>query len=244
MNISVVTASTLTDLTSDEEIQGMVGPGTVAKATSIATGPKSLATELELAFTVPGTVRAVIEEAREGADAVVIDCMLDPGLAAAREAVEVPVVGAAESGMHLAAMLAHEFSIVTVTDTIRPSLEQGAERYGLRSKLASVRAVDLPMDEFEADLERLLRLLVEQSVAAIEDDGAHAILFGCTGMKSCVTGLERELAQRGYPGVPVVDPLPAAVKMAELLVDLQLSQSRLTYVPPLTRDFTGYDELI
>ena len=61
-------------------------------------------------------------------DAVVIDCMGDPALGAAREATSIPVLGPAQTSMHLAALLAHSFSIVTVLDSVVPLLEDLATR--------------------------------------------------------------------------------------------------------------------
>jgi allantoin racemase len=47
----------------------------------------------------PGVVDAAIKAEADGAEAVVIDCMLDPGLDAAREAVSIPVIGCGEAAM-------------------------------------------------------------------------------------------------------------------------------------------------
>jgi Asp/Glu/hydantoin racemase len=61
---------------------------------------------------------------------------------------------------------------------LRTQLENEARLYGVDDELASVRAVDLPVLALEQDLERTRALLVEQAVLAVEQDGAHAIIFG------------------------------------------------------------------
>lgn len=64
--------------------------------------------------------------------------------------------------------------------------------------------------------------MVEQGKKAIEEDGAEVLILGCTGM----TGMAQKLSEA--LGVYVIDPLPTAVKLAETLVSLKLSQSKLT----------------
>lgn len=241
MHVRVITPITTEGFTTVDDFKGVTRPDTVVSVTGIATGPASIESEFDEAFALPGTVVRILEAERDGADAVVIDCMGDPALDAGREVVDIPVVGASQAAMHLAAMLAHEFSVVTVLGTLRPLFENAAERYGVRSKLTSVRSVEMPVLELEADPERLVGALVDESVRAIEEDGAHAIVFGCTGMKGCAVGLERGLVERGYGGVPVVDPVAAAAKVAEALVDLGLTQSRLTHATPREKPLTGYE---
>ncbi len=130
---------------------------------------------------------------------------------------------------------------MTVLESCIPMMENQAKVYGVADKLASVRAVNIPVLELEDDRERLVNALVEESVQAIEQDGAHVIIFGCTGMIGCAGEVQRGLAARGYGGIPVIDPVPAAIKIAEALVDLGLSHSRRTYMPPRAKRIEGYD---
>jgi allantoin racemase len=127
-----------------------------------------------------------------------------------------------------------------VLDAVVPLLEDLAATYGLSSKLRSVRSVDIPVLELD-DHDRLVAALAEESIRAIEDDGAHAIVFGCTGMLGCADGLRATLAERGYPGIPVIDPVIAAFKIAEALVDLGLTPSQRTYPTPRQKELVGYD---
>jgi allantoin racemase len=208
----------------------------------IATGPASIECELDEALAVPGTVAKIIEAERDGVDAVVIDCMGDPGLRPARECVSIPVIGPAETAMHIAAMLGHTFSVVTVLDNIRSMLDNQAAVYGLPSKLASVRSVNIPVLELESDFGRVTRALIEQATIAVEQDGADAIIFGCTGMLGCAEGVRAGLLSRGLD-VPVIDPVPTAVRFAIALVDAGLSQSKRTYRSPPAKPIVGYDDI-
>jgi allantoin racemase len=205
----------------------------------IDTGPGSIESEFEIAMSVPGTVEKAIEAEREGADAIIIDCMGDPGLRATREVVSIPVLGPAETAMHVAAMLGHRFSVVTVLRRLRAQFENEAAVYGLSGKLASVRHVDIPVLELEDDLVDTRARLVEQAVIAVEQDGAEAIIFGCTGLMGCAAAVREGLLARGID-IPVIDPIPTAVSVAAALARVGLSQSKLTYPMPPKKELVGY----
>jgi len=241
--IRVITPIVTEGFSRAEDFQPAAGVETELSHARIERGPASIECEFDEALAVPDTVARIIEAERDGVDAVVIDCMGDPGMKPGREAVSIPVLGPGQATMHLAAVLGHRFSVITVIENCIPMMENQARVYGVAEKLASVRAVHIPVLELEQDQQRLTDALVEQSVMAIEDDGAHAIIFGCTGMIGCAQEVQQGLARRGYGGVPVIDPMPATIKLAEALVDLGLSHSKRTYATPPTKRVVGYDAL-
>ncbi|MDI7276270.1 MAG: aspartate/glutamate racemase family protein, partial [Anaerolineae bacterium] len=98
-------------------------PGTEVSVVSLEWGTDAIEVRADDAWAAPGVLSRAIEAEREGIDAVIIGCMDDPGLHAAREAVRIPVVGPAEASMHLAAMLAHRFSIITTRSEDIPAVE-------------------------------------------------------------------------------------------------------------------------
>ena len=206
-------------------------PDARISAVSLEHGPASVECQLEDALAAPGVVAAAIQAERDGVDAVIIDCMNDPGMEAAREAVSIPVVGAAQASMLLASLLAHKFSVIsTAARDVYPTALL-ARRYGLASSHASTRWVDIPVLELRQDPSKLLELLVDESLRAIQHDGAQAIVFGCTGMRGMAAAVQQELRQAGNDAI-VIDPSLAALKWAEMLVDLKLAHSQRTY-PPL-----------
>jgi allantoin racemase len=196
-------------------------------------GPASIESFYEDAIAAPQVVLRAVQAERDGVDAVIIDCMADPGLQAARETVSIPVVGAAHSSMLLASILAHKFSVISTAARDVYPIELLVRRYGLKDKFASTRWVDIPVLDLKADRDRLLAALTAASVEAIRRDGAHALVFGCTGMIGMASLLEKELAKQHLDAI-VIDPTLAALKWAEMLVDLQLAPSRWSY-PLLSR---------
>ncbi len=214
-------------------------PGTEISVTLLDKGPASIESRYDEAVAVPDIVRKVVEAEKDGVDAVIIECMADPGLQAAREMVSIPVIGPAETAMHVASMLAHRFSLVIVLDRRVPMFHEHAHRMGVAERLASVRAVNIPVLEL-GDTERVVKALVEQSVVAVREDGAHLIVIGCTGMIGLAEVVERGLVGQGIADVPVIDPGILAIKVAEALADLGLSHSKRTYLTSPEKEIVGY----
>src|SRR5216684_3474527 len=97
-------------------LQRLSAPGTEVDIVDVPEGPGSIESAYEEYLSVPGTLRHVQEAARQGYAGAIIGCFGDPGLDAARELVEMPVVGPAEASMLLACTLGHRFSVVPVLD--------------------------------------------------------------------------------------------------------------------------------
>ncbi len=239
--IRVITPIVTEGFRREEDLQLLADPYTEISQVQIERGPASIECEFDEALAVPDTVAKIVEAERDGVDATVIDCMGDPGLRPAREMVSIPVLGPAETSMHLACMLGHKFSVVTVLERLRPQFENEAKLYGVAEKLASVRAVDIPVLDLHDDQENVVRALVRESVKAVTEDGADVIIFGCTGMLGCAQAVEEGLKELGYDGVPVIDPVPATVKVAAAMVDLGLTQSKRTYPAPPPKRIVGYE---
>jgi allantoin racemase len=214
-------------------------PDTEISVALLEKGPASIESRYDEVVAVPGVVRRIVEAEKDGVDAVIIDCMADPGLEAAREMVSIPVIGPGQTAMHFAGMLAHRFSVITVLDSAAPMFDLAAVRAGVAERLASVRAVNIPVLEL-GDTERVIRALTEQSGKAVTDDGAHLIVFGCTGMIGLAGDVKEGLEDLGIVDVPVLDPPILAVKVAEALADMGLSHSKRTYPLPPQKEIVGY----
>jgi allantoin racemase len=223
-----------------QEAYGRAGrSGTEISAVAIDTGPASIESMRDEALAIPGVLSRVRDAEVEGVDAVILDCMGDPGLDAARELASIPIIGPAQGAMHLAATLAFRFSVVTVLEQSIPGVHRQILCYGLAGKVASVRAIDIPVLEIGEDRERVTRAVIEESARAVREDGAHIIVPGCTEMIGMAPLVQEGLRERGCE-VPVIDPLAAAVKLAEGLVDLGLAHSKRTYPQPPDKEIVGY----
>lgn len=240
MRIHVVTPVTTSGLSGAADFAPFARPGTEVTHTNLDYGPVSIESYFDEALAQPDTIAKVLAAESSGAHAALIDCMGDPGLQAAREVTSMLVLGPAQTSMHIAALLAHNFSVVTTMTSAVRMFWDLARQYGIGEKLISVRPVEIPVLELH-DAKRLDAALLTQSIAAIEDDGAHAIVFGCTAMRGHAERLRESLTARGHEGIPLIDPTIATLKIAEALVDLGLTPSARTYPTPPTKKIVGYE---
>ena len=165
------------------------------------------------------TVSDIVSEAT-GIDAHIIACFDDTGLEAARCLASAPVVGIGEAAFHMASFLAHRFSVVTTLSRSIPAIENNLLRYGLERRCARVRAAEIPvldLDRPGSDSEARIGAEIGRALA---EDRSEAIVLGCAGMAD----LAGRLSARH--GVPVVDGVAAAVKLAEGLVALGLRTAK------------------
>ncbi len=241
MKLRIITPIITTGFAGAAQFTSLVRAGTEVSHVGITRGPASIESAFDEALAVPDTIARIVEAEQDGVDAVVINCMGDPGLKAGREAVSIPVIGPCEASMHVAAMLGHTFSILTVLARLRTQFEHLAAVYGLREQLASVRSVEIPVLDLDADRLRMEEALVKQAQEAVERDGAHVLIFGCTGMLGAADQVQLGLAARGHEDVPVIDPMVAAIGLAEALVGMRLSHSKRTYPLPPAKRIVGYD---
>jgi allantoin racemase len=236
MRVLVINANTSEEMTRDigEEAHRYARPGTEIETATPAWGPRSIEGHYEEKLAAVATIEVVRERATEF-DAVVIACYGDPGLFAAREISPVPVVGIAEASMLMACTVAHRFSIVTVLPRVRPWLEDVVRLHGLEGRCASIRTTPLTVLDCERDPTAAEREIVIASRAAVAEDGAEAICLGCAGMGPLDKAVQDQL------GIPVLDGVACAVKLAEGLVDYGLSTSRVAaFKEPEPKEFVNY----
>ncbi len=236
MKIRVIAPVTTKEFLPEEEEAFRVAarPETEISMVGLDRGPAMIESEYELALAVPDLLVKVKQAETKGMDAVIIYCAADPGLYAARELVSIPVVGLAETSFHLASILAHRFSVVTILERLVPVFDRLFKKYEVTEKVASVRVVNIPAMELRKDIARLINATTEASLQAVREDSAHAIVLGCGGMIEVVEPVEQALANRGF-AVPVINSLLAALKLAESLVEMGLAPSKRTYPAPPPR---------
>jgi len=204
--------------------------GTEVACVHLEKGPESIEDQYDEALAVPGILDEVKKAEDEGYDGVLISCYGDPGLKPARELANIPIVGPAETSMLFASALGQRFSIVTIVREVVPLMEDNARILGVE-KLASVRYVGIPVLELENE-DKLQEALFRESLKAVEQDRAHVIILGCTGMIDVASTLSRRLREEKGYDIPVIDPAMISLKFLESLIKLGLKQSRLTYMMP------------
>lgn len=236
MKILVINPNTSREMTLgiDKMAKKYARPDTEVVTVCSRKGPRTIESSYEESLVAEGVLERVIEGNKQKFDAIVIACYGDPHLHSAKEISDVPVFGIAESSMHLACLLGYKFSIVTVLETARPIFEELVKRVGLEDKCASIRTTALSVADLEKDPSVTLKVLTEAASLAIRQDGAEVICLGCAGMAGLDKSMELSL------GVPVLDGVVCAVKIAEITYEYKLRQSKIkAYKKPEPKEFVG-----
>ncbi|MFO1261193.1 MAG: aspartate/glutamate racemase family protein [Sphingomonadaceae bacterium] len=211
-----------------EDLAALAKEGITLSSAFIAEGPPSIESRFDEVFCVPGLIALALEAERDGVDALVIDCMGDPGLAPVREAVAIPVLGVAQTAMAVAALFAQRFGVVTVLDRTTTMINELVDIYGHRDHYVGCRPVGIPVLQIHDDMARLQAELAQAALWLVEQKEAAAIIMGCTGFLGCAEAIRMHLASAGYR-IPVIDPVPTAIASAAALAGLGLAQSQISY---------------
>ncbi|MBB4144528.1 aspartate/glutamate racemase family protein [Rhizobium rhizoryzae] len=184
--------------------------------------PVSIEGGADEAMAVPGMLAEIRKGEKQGVDAYVLACFDDPGLHAAREVAKGPVIGICQAGIQVAMTISRRFSIVTTLPRSIPIIEDLVCDYGADRHCRRVRSIDLPVLGLEEDPAAAERLLIREIEAAKKEDGAEAIILGCAGMSALCERLQT------VTGVPVIDGVTAAIKLAEALVGAGYTTSKVS----------------
>lgn len=215
-------------------------PDTDVYAVSPSTGPESIESMYDEYLAVPGVLSEIIKGDREEhADAFIIACFGDPGLLAAKEVTEKPVIGIAQAAFTVAKMIAPNFSVVYVLDRSEQVVRESLHLHGVEQFCKSCRSTGLGVLDFDKDPEAGLRALAEQGRKCVEDDGAECVVLGCAGFVQFVDALNQKL------GVPVIDGVSPAVKICEALVDMGCKTAKKNlWANPEPKNILGLQDIV
>jgi allantoin racemase len=132
-------------------------------------------------------------------DAYLIACFGDPGLDAARELTDAPVVGIGEAAYQAASMVARRFAIVTTLPRSIPALEDALDRQGIRGRCVGIAALNIPVAEQGSHNPDTTDAIIETGRRLVDEQRAEALVLACGGMSDVATAVREAL------GVPVSD---------------------------------------
>jgi allantoin racemase len=242
MRILIVNPNTSAAMT--EKIRAaaraVAAPGTEILAVNPADGPVSIEGYYDEVFSVPGLLAEIAKgEAfskgeASGVSAHIIACFDDTGLEAARSLASAPVIGIGEAAFHLASLVAHRFAVVTTLSRSIPAIETNLMKYGLASRCAKVRACEVPVLALDDPASNASAQISAEIERARHEDRAEAIVLGCAGMADLAMRLTEQ------HGLPVIDGVASAVKLAEACGVLGLKTSKTgAYATPLSKTYLG-----
>lgn len=207
------------------EWERYASPGTEIEEVRVLKGAQTIESIYDAEMAAPFVLQLVEQAAQEGADGIIIYCMLDPALLAAREIVDIPVMGTGLTCYVTAVALGDRFSVISPIPSglaVRSMLRV----YGLEQHLASERSIELPVADLRNNLQVLKELMLEEGKRAVEEDGAQVIVPGCGEIYGIAQELTTEL------GVPVLDPRATVLGFAEMLIRMSLTHSKRAYPRP------------
>jgi allantoin racemase len=205
-------SETITDVMAGEARRS-ASPTTEIVASTARFGALYIENRVDAAIAAHAVLDALAERAPE-VDAAIVAAFGDPGLGAAKELVDIPVVGVSEAAFLTAWSLGRRYSIVCLTRRLRAWYIECAVEHGLAGRLASVRALDVPLADVARAKDKLADRVVALSLRTVEEDDAEVVIVGGGPM----AGLARQVASR-IP-VPTLDGVTCAVRLAESLAGL------------------------
>jgi allantoin racemase len=214
-------------------LQGHAAAGTEVLVEPTAIGPAAIESAHDAALVVPELIRLAPLAEKRGVGAVIIGCFSDPGLDALREMLSIPVIGPGAASLHLAAQLGTRLSVLTPSGRGYGRVAARLRALGLSPLLASVRGIDLSVLDFATQKPGALDKATEAARIAVERDGADVLVLGCMSMAflPCIC---EQLGER--VGVPVVNPVVAAIKVAETVIAMKLAHSKVAWPRPKPQD--------
>ncbi|MBI4195067.1 MAG: hypothetical protein HY526_08315, partial [Betaproteobacteria bacterium] len=178
---------------------------------------------------------------RRGFDAFLIGNIGDPGLRAAREIANIPVLGLCETALHVACMMGRNFSLVTINEKFTPRIIDNVERYGCASQLAAVSRirVDRILNLNAGFTDRKARKnIIDQFLKAanVNVEAGAEVVIAAGGVLMAL--LAEAGVHQAAKQTPVLNGITALVKTAEAVVKMDRIMDggwvskRLYYAPP------------
>ena len=152
---------------------------------------------------------------RDGFDAVIIHCFIDPGLRAARQRVRIPVVGPGEVTLSAGSTLSGKIGMVTPSNETVDSHWEQLRELGLEKQFVGIEAIECPLLPFPQQDARVMTDALVAAGRRLVAKGAELICpSGLAYIPIRVSAVE---ASRKLE-IPVLDPGLLSVKTAEMLV--------------------------
>jgi Asp/Glu/hydantoin racemase len=160
------------------------------------------------------SVLEILADHEGDCDAAIVDAFGDPGLFAARELFDVPIVGMSEAGMLTACTLGRRFAIVTFARVMEARYAECVEAHGLQGRCAGIASLDEPFHDINDVGNEKAQQIAELATRSVAQLGADVAILACAPLAGIAAVVENRIP------VPVIDQAAAAVAMAELLVRL------------------------
>jgi Asp/Glu/hydantoin racemase len=183
-------------------------------------------TDLHRAMVAPAAGRAAIEAEKAGYDAVVAWGTLDLGVEEGRHLVDIPIVGPGRVAAAIAATLCQRFAVISYSEKQIIMFRKAMRGWNLEPWAVDYRFVDMPPMQMDDHKDEVREKFIKDARAAVKEKGAELILplgYSIVPLTQKASDLAAEI------GVPVLDPLPIVMRLAEALAASGYKNSRAAY---------------
>ena len=190
-------------------------------------------------FAPGGVLEKMVQAEREGYDGVAIGCFLDPALQEARELTDIPILGLAETSMHLACMLGSKFSGIAFCDKQAQYYDAVVRRYGLESRAVPFASLGIDLTEVQKGFSdpSVIMDRFKECLKQLASSGTEVILPAC----GCVNTIVVREKTTEMEGMLILDINALLLKITEAMAEFRkltkVSRSRtLLYQKPAKED--------
>lgn len=184
----------------------------------------------------------VVQLARQlqdaGADGIWLSDFDMCGVEAAREVIDIPIIGGFPSSAFTALSLCQRFGILTILPSTLAMQQGHVLTYGQQDNFAGIAPINCPVDELD-NVDKVVAAAMPVALELIRQRGAQALLLGCTGFVGVADVLSQRLSEVLQTYVPVIDPNQAGISSVIGLVRMRLRPSRLCYSAAPASSLTG-----
>ena len=211
-----------------QSVQGVLPPDFSVEVRNINQGHDCIENRTDWLQNGYPVVQLAVQLQQEGFEGIWLSDFDMCGVEAARECINIPIVGGFPTSAFTALTLSQRFSIITILPSTVAMQQGHVLTYGQTENFASIRAINCPVDQL-GNVDVVTVLVFEQAMKAISEDGAQSILLGCTGFVGVAAKVAGMLQDALQTYVPVIDPNQAGFSMLVSLVRMGLRPSRLCY---------------
>lgn len=185
--------------------QDTAGTSARIRGETATRGPSMITTPEALATAEARVIEIAVREA-ETCAGIIVAAFGDPGAAALKRRLAVPVVGICEAAMLEAATYGGRFAVATTTPALVARIAESAALLGLGDRYAGTWITDGDPAALVGDPQWLETALAGAVEACIRDGGASSVIIGGGPLSRAAAALSARFL------VPIVAPVAAAVR--------------------------------
>jgi allantoin racemase len=156
---------------------------------------------------------------KHGYDGFILGCLTDPGHDILRSVLDIPIIFAGETSMHLACLIGKKFGVVARTERTADRISANIKDYGLSERAVPSTFLNISFEALSRSFENPTLVLSPffEKCQELIAQGADVIIPGC-GILNVLLALNKV---NNHNGAVILDTMGCMVKVAEVMVELK-----------------------